>query len=94
MMNAAAPLDDAAILARVIRPDKPNLPTAAAQAILRLKFDAADRRRMSELLGKSGAGRLTRKEKGELESYRRVGLFLDLLASKARQSLRKPGRGA
>jgi len=35
------------------------------------------------------AGRLTAAERRTLDSYRRVGWFLDLLGSKARQSLRR-----
>jgi hypothetical protein len=82
---------DAAILERVIRPGRADLAPAAARALLALEFTQTDRDRMHRLAVKNQAGRLTAAERRTLDSYRRVGWFLDLLASKARRSLRRDG---
>ena len=83
--------DEAAILARVIRPDDSLSPTAA-RALLKLGFPADDRQRMHELVTKNQDDSLTATEKRELESYRRVGRMLDLLAARARRSLKRQVR--
>ncbi len=89
MKNATAIIgDEAAILNRLIRPNE-KLSQAAARALLRLKFDEADRTRMHELALKNQADALTRKEEIELQSYLKVGLFLDLIHAKANRSLGK-----
>jgi uncharacterized protein YnzC (UPF0291/DUF896 family) len=44
---------------------------------------------MHQLVTKNQEGKLTAKEKQELENYRRVGFLLDLMHSKARRSLKK-----
>jgi hypothetical protein len=80
--------DEAAILKRLIRPGK-KLAPAAARALLRLDFDKADRARMHELAQKNQADDLTPKEEIELQSYLKVGLFLDLIHAKASLSLKK-----
>jgi hypothetical protein len=77
--------NEAAILRRLIRPGE-KLPPEAARALLRLDFDKADRARMHELAKKNQADDLTRKEEIELQSYLKVGLFLDLLHAKAKLS--------
>jgi hypothetical protein len=78
--------DEATILARVIRPDGDLSPTAA-RAILKLGFAPDDRQRMHDLVSKNQDDSLTAAETRELESYRRVGRLLDLLAARARRSL-------
>jgi hypothetical protein len=78
----------AAILSRIIEPDKPELPVQVAQFILRWKFSETDCRRMHDLLGKAKTGKLTRREKAEAENFERVGHFLSILKSKARTSLK------
>ncbi len=80
--------DEAAILNRLIRPNQ-KLSQAAARALLRFNFDEADRTRMHELALKNQEDRLTRKEEIELQSYLKVGLFLDLIHAKAKLSLEK-----
>ena len=79
--------DEAAILNRLIRP-KEKLSPAAARAMLRFNFDEADRARMHELALKNQSDDLTSKEEIELQSYLKVGLFLDLLHAKANLTLR------
>jgi hypothetical protein len=83
--------NEAAILARVIRAEQDDLPPAAANALLQFGFPAQDRERMHELTLKNQDDALTDPERHELESYRRVGRLLDLLAARARGSLAKQG---
>jgi hypothetical protein len=85
---------EAAILARVIQLEPDDLSPAAARVLLKLSFPQQDRERMHELAVKNQDGALTEQEQCELESYRRVGRLLDLLAARARRSLAKHGRSA
>ena len=81
--------NEAAILSRVIRPEKGDLPDEQAKALLRLKFEQSDLDRLHELVVRNQDDELTPAEKDELESYLRVSAFLDLMHAKARYSLRK-----
>ena len=80
---------EAAILARVIRPEKDDLPDEQAKALLQLRFEQSDLDRLHDLLVKNQDDELTPAEKEELEGYLRVSAFLDLMHAKARYSLRK-----
>jgi hypothetical protein len=86
---------DAAILARVIEPDRPNLAPQAARALLALDFNPADKARMRQLSAKAREGTLTPDEEAEIDNYERVGHLLNILQSKARRSLkgRRPANG-
>jgi hypothetical protein len=64
----------------------------AAQALLRLDFASADRRRMNRLAEKNRQGRLSPREEQELDSFIRAGQLLGILQSKARQSLKAQGQ--
>jgi hypothetical protein len=86
--------DEAAILERVIEPNRPGLSVAAARAILQLDFAVADRERMHLLAQKNQRAELTPEETQEIDSYCRVGAFLSLLKSKARRSLKKTPKRA
>lgn len=77
-----------AILRRVVDRRHAILSAEAAQAILRLDFDAPDRRRMNRLAAKNRAGRLSSAEAAELSHFIRVGQVLGILKSKARQALK------
>ncbi len=79
---------EAAILSRIIEPEKPKLPRPVARLILEWRFSEADRQRMHNLLAKAKAGKLTRPEKAEAENYERIGHLLSILKSKARMSLK------
>jgi hypothetical protein len=81
--------NEAAILSRVIRPEKDDLPDEQAKALLRLKFEQDDLDRLHELVVRNQDNELTAAEKEELEDYLRVSAFLDLMHAKARYSLRK-----
>ncbi len=87
MKNATAVASaETVILNRLIKPEH-KLPRAAARALLQLDFDEQDRARMHELALKNQADELTAREETELQSYLKVGLFLDLIHAKARRSL-------
>jgi hypothetical protein len=83
---------ETAILTRAIQPNNHNISATAARAILRIKLDPDDCRRLHELLVKNQGAKLTKDERGELDSYLHVGLLLDLLQAKARVALRTAKR--
>jgi uncharacterized protein YnzC (UPF0291/DUF896 family) len=89
--GAAGDHSEAAILGRLIRPERDDLTPDAARAILKLEFDQEDRTRMHELSAKAKEGALTPAEEAELSSYRGVGRLLELMRSKARRSLKRAG---
>lgn len=91
-MSAILESSEAAILARVLRPDSADLPVAAAQAILEMGFADADRARMILLLERAKKGDLSPEECAELENYRHVGRLLELMKSRARRSLKSTGK--
>jgi len=81
---------DAAIISRMIHPDRADLHKDTAEAVLRLfSLDQNDLNRMHELAVKNQDDALTKAEKAELDSYLRVSYFVDLMHAKARLSLRK-----
>ncbi len=82
---------EAAILGRLIRPERDDLSPDAARSILKLAFEDEDRARMHALAVKAQQGVLTGAEETELASYRGVGRLLELMWSKARRSLTRPG---
>ncbi len=83
---------EAAILSRVVQPNRDDISLASARAFLKLDFAADDRQRMHQLALKNQDGRLSQSEEYELDSYIRVGRLIDLLGAKARLSLKKHGR--
>ena len=83
---------ETAILTRAIQPNNHNLSATAARALLRIKLDPHDSRRLHELLVKNQEDKLNEDERGELDSYLHVGLLLDLLQAKARSALRSAKR--
>jgi hypothetical protein len=91
MPQTERPNDEAAILGRLVGPDKPALSPAAAEGILALGLSAADKERLHTLAGKARAGPLGPDEKAEVEAYSRVGSLLGILKSKARRALHARG---
>jgi hypothetical protein len=92
MADAPSTIDrtEAAILARIIHPERVDLPDDAAHALMcLLRFDQADLDRMHELAVKNQEESLTPAEKEELESYLRISYFIDLMHAKARLSLKQ-----
>jgi hypothetical protein len=82
---------EADILTRFVQPNRAHFSAELAEAVLKLDFDKKDRERMHELVVKNQENSLTEAEAEELESYRRVGYFIDLMRSKARISLKEHG---
>ncbi len=80
---------EAAILTRLVKQD---MTPEAARALLQLDLDPYDRDRMHELAVKNQEGALTSDEQEELDSYRRVGYFVDLMRSRARLALKRHDR--
>ena len=85
----ATPDSEVAILSRVIQPGNGSLSATVARAWLKLEFSDSDQSRMRELIRKTQDGTLTARDQADLETYRRVGRFLDMVHSKARTSLKK-----
>jgi hypothetical protein len=92
MSTALSTNNEAAILQRVLEPDRPTLSVAAARSILAIEFSPADKARMRELAAKARAGSLTADEQAEIDAYGRVGSLLAILKSKARRSLKRRAR--
>ncbi|HVS37099.1 MAG TPA: hypothetical protein VMS17_16175 [Gemmataceae bacterium] len=84
----------AAILNRLIEPERGDLSREAAESILRLDFREDDHARMAELSSKAQEGALTADEREELTEYIRVADLLAVFQSKARRSLKRLGRAS
>jgi hypothetical protein len=89
-MNSA----EAAILSRMLKPERDDLSPEAVRSFLKLEFDPEDLSRMHELALRAQAGCLTAAEESELESDRRIGRLLEVMRSKARRSLARAGLAA
>ena len=89
MSNARTVSHDAVILDRVVKPNRADLSPEVARAFLQFEFGRKDQDRMRELSAKAQEGTLLADEHAELDSYRRIGYFLDLMRSKARKTLKK-----
>ena len=79
---------EAAIIGRLAAAGESPLSPEAAEGILAITFDHADRARMNALAAKAREGTITPKEKAEAAAYSRVGSLLGILKSKARQTLK------
>ena len=76
------------ILERVVESSLGQLAPTTAKAILRLRFDKSDLRRMNELSTLAQEGSLSLSQRQELEVNDRVGQILGVMQSKARMSLK------
>lgn len=88
MAHAIETITEAAILDKVVHPERGDFPQEIAQTVLQLRFEAEAITRLNELANKNNQGTLSDSERQELEKYLRVGNFLNLLHAKARLSLR------
>jgi hypothetical protein len=86
-MSATVTNSEAAILSRLIIPARGDLSADAARSILNLQFDEQDRERMHELARMRQEGALSEDDEAELDRYRHIGHFLEMIQSKARLSL-------
>jgi sulfite reductase alpha subunit-like flavoprotein len=93
-MSATVETSEAAIWNRVVDPEAGGLTREAAESLLRFRLPEADQQRVNELAEKARQGVLVASEQVELETYRHVGRLLELLKSKARQSLKRLGNPA
>jgi hypothetical protein len=93
MQQTHPPSSEAAIVGRLMKPDRGDFSPEAARDLLSLRFSEEDQARMRELSRKAQAGTLTVAEQDEVENYRRVGYWLGILWSKARLSLKRAGMG-
>jgi len=89
MQQTELPYHEAAILTRLVGPDKPVLSSATAKGFLALGFGPADKDRMHDLIAKARAGTLTADEYTEVEAYSRISSLLGILKSKARRVLKR-----
>ena len=73
----------------VISPDKRDMSSAEAAAVLRWQFNDEAKQRMEELATRNGQGVLTETEKEELQAYVHVGQVIAILQAKAKLSLKR-----
>jgi hypothetical protein len=88
MQLSPSATSEAAILNRVIEPDKPTFSSESARDILALDFSQDDKERMHQLSLKAQEGILTADEEDAINNYERVGHLINILQSKARRSLK------
>lgn len=80
---------EAAILNRILDPERADLVPEAAKFLLQLDFTDADHARMAELSIKANEGNLSEEEGRELDTYIFINDFFAIIQSKARRSLKK-----
>lgn len=78
---------EVSILTRIFNNQEGGLPEEVARYVLTLKFSDRDKDRMHDLIVRNQEGTLTPAEKEEMHAYGRVGDWLSILQSKARQRL-------
>lgn len=77
------------IVTRIIRPEEGGLSVDAARYMLSLELPPEDRATVNQLVGKARAGSLTPDERSSLDEYEWITAMLELMQSKARQSLKQ-----
>ena len=90
-LSLAIASHEADILRRVVDPRRAGWSREASEAILALALPKRDASRASTLARKACAGSLSPAEARELEDYKHIGRFLELMQSRARLSLKKTG---
>ena len=83
------PNREPAIWARLMQTPGDELPPAAAEYLLSIRFAESDVDRMRRLAERSETGELTQEERAEFDSYLHVGNLLAVIQSKARLALRR-----
>jgi hypothetical protein len=84
---------EAEVWLRVLHPDEESSPRVA-RVIRGLSFPKNDVARIHELSAEARVGTLTPEEDAAMDGFERVGSILSTLKSKARQVLKRSGRGA
>lgn len=85
---------NAEILKGIVKPRQGNLPRILAEYLLTLDFSPSAHRRHATLSRKAQSGKLTRKDRAELEDMLTLNTFLTVVQSKARASLSRGNRAA
>jgi len=80
---------EAAILERMVEPEKPTLNNALSEYLLSLDFIPSDHERMTLLSDRAQIGSLSADEERELDSDLSMWRSLAMLQSKARITLKK-----
>jgi len=91
MIASATSNREVEILERAIDPDGETWAPEVARAFLSMKFSSSDVARMNELAAKARDGTLSSDEELEIDSYRTAGRVLEILALRARISLKRAG---
>lgn len=78
---------DFEILSAIVAPNEGDLPPDAARTLLDLRFRDDAITRLNDLAERNQRDGLAASEAAELDSYLRVGEFLNLVQAKARKSL-------
>jgi hypothetical protein len=79
------------ILRRVVYPPLEELKPEAARALLQMKFNRRDLKRINDLSALARRGALTEAQADELDFYLDLGNLLMLVHSKARTALKRQG---
>jgi hypothetical protein len=87
-MSQSPTITEFDILSEVIAPERGDLPLGVARFILDWKFSAKSIAKMDKLAARNRQGKISEKERDELERYLRVGSLVNLAQAKARRSLR------
>ena len=90
-MISTSAITEADILNEVVKASTRAFSRQVAEEFLSFGFDDAATTRIRELLQKNNEGSISGDEKLTLDSFLRVGMFLDLLQAKARASLQESG---
>jgi hypothetical protein len=79
----------AAILEKVINRKRDDMPEQVARYVLTLDFPPSIHKRYAKLATKVQDGKLTQREREELEDLLLINAFLTIIQAKARVSLKK-----
>jgi hypothetical protein len=82
---------EAAIVGRLMKPDRGDFSPEAARDILRLQFGEEDQERIRELSRKAQEGTLTVLEQEEMENYRQVLAWDPVVQGTVFSETRRPG---
>lgn len=87
-----AAITETTIWRHILQPNKADMAPDLARFLLQMDFRERDLKRMGALSKKAENGKMTGRERLELEEYIRVADTLALMQSKARLSLERRGR--
>ena len=87
-----AAITETTIWRHILQPGKADMAPDLARYLLQMDFRGSDLKRMARLSKKAESGKLTGRDRLELEEYIRVADTLALMQSKARRSLRRRGQ--